>query len=96
MVCWIIGQLWYNGMTILNALRQRAFNTGLGTILRAFCCGIATFITNPKYSQMSDTRDNVERLQEREIVADDIGSIWIKLTQTDSGMEGPASRYVKK
>ena len=96
MVCWIIGQLWYNGTTILNALRQRAFKTRLGTILRAFCCGIATFITNPKYSRMSDTRDDVERLQEQEIVADDIGAIWIKLTQTDSVMEGPTSQYVKE
>ena len=59
LVCWIVSQLWY-----IRYLKQRAFNTGLGTILRAFCYGIAAFITNPKYSQMPETKDEIERLQE--------------------------------
>ena len=67
-------------------MKQRAFDTGLGTILRVFCCGIAAFITNPKYSQVPETRDEIEGLQEQENVADDIGAIWIKLTQGDSVM----------
>ena len=77
-------------------MKQRAFDTGLGTILRAFCCGIAAFITNPKYSQVPETRDDIERLQEQEIAADDIGAIWIKLTQGDSVMQGPASQDMKE
>ena len=96
MVFWIIGQLWYKGMKINRALKQRAFDTGRGTILRAFCCGITAFITNPKYSQVSETRDDVEGLQEQEIAADDIGAIWIKLTQRVSVMQGSASQYVKE
>ena len=88
--------MWYNGTKIIRVLKQRAFDTGLGTILRAFCYGIAPFITNPKYSQVSETRDDVKGLQEQEITADDIGAIWIKLTQRDSVMQGPASQDMKE
>ena len=83
-------------MKIIHSLKQRAFDTGMGTILRAFCCGIATFVTNPKYSQVSETIDDIERLQEQEIVADDIGAIWIKLTQGDSVMQGPANQDMRE
>ena len=61
------------------------------TILRAFCCGIATFIINPKYSPVPEVREDMERLQEQDVDSDDIGPTWIRLTQGDSMMEGPAS-----
>ena len=61
LVCWIVSQLWYNGTKIIQSLKQRAFHTCLGTILRAFCCGIATFITNPKYSPVLEAREYMER-----------------------------------
>ena len=91
-VLWVIGQLWYNGMKIIDSLKQRAFNTGMGTILRAVCCGIAVFVTNPKYLQVPGTGDNIEeRLLEQEIAAVDIETIWIKLTQEDNVMQVPRS-----
>ena len=46
---------------------------------------------NPKYSHVPETREDMERLQEQDVDSDDIRSIWIKLTQEDSVMEGPVS-----
>ena len=80
LVCWIVSQLWYNGTKIIWSLKQRAFYTVLGTILQAFCSGIATFITNPKYSPVPEAREDMERLQEQDVDSDDIGSMWIRLT----------------
>ena len=66
-VLWVIGKLWYNDMKIINSLKQQAFNIGIGIILRAFVCGVAAFVTNPKYSQVLGSRDVVEeRLQGQE------------------------------
>ena len=45
---------------------------------------------------MSETRDDIEGLQEQDIAADDIGAIWIKLTQGDSLMQEPASQDMKE
>ena len=72
-VLWVLGQLGYNGTQIINALKERAFKMGLGTILCAFCCGIAAFVTNPKYmpgKHMNPTG----RLQRQDSTADDIES----------------------
>ena len=38
-------------MKIIDLMKKRAFKTGIGTILRAFFCGIAAFMTSTKYSQ---------------------------------------------
>ena len=96
-VFWVIGQLWYNGTKIIDSSKQRAFNTSMGTILRAFCCRIAMFVTNPKYSQVPGTREDIkEKLQEQEIAADNIGTIWITLTQGDNVMQGPTSQDMRE
>ena len=72
-VFWVIGQLWYNGTKIIDSLKKRAFKTGIGTILRAFCCGIAAFMTSPKYSQVPGTQgDPVGRLQGQGAVEVDV------------------------
>ena len=92
LVCWI---LWYNSTKIIRSLKQRAVHTGLGTILQAFCYGIAAFITNPKYSPVPETREDMEGLQGQDIDSEDIGSIWIKLTQGDSMMQGLASLVMR-
>ena len=61
---WVLGQLWYNGTKIIESLKKKAFKTGVGTILRAFCCGITTFMTSTKYSQALGTQaDPVGGLQ---------------------------------
>ena len=74
-VFWVLGQLWYNGTQIVGALKKQAFNMGLGTILRAFCCGIVAFVTNPKYSHMPGNHVGpVGRLQGQETPADNIES----------------------
>ena len=36
----------------MKALKDQAYKLGLATILRAFCCGIAAFILNPKYDDV--------------------------------------------
>ena len=48
-VFWVLGQLGYNGTQIINAIKESAFKTGLGTILHAFYCGITAFVTKTKY-----------------------------------------------
>ena len=48
-LAWILGQLAYNGSKILDALKGQAFQLGIATILRAFCCGIVAFILKAKY-----------------------------------------------
>ena len=74
-VLWVIGQLWYNGKKIADFLKQWAFNTSIGTILRAFCCGVAAFVMNPKYSQFPIAKDDVEEgLERQETTVDDIGA----------------------
>ena len=40
---------------------------------------------------MPEVREDMERLQEQDADSDDIGPTWIRLTQGDSMMEGPAS-----
>ena len=92
-VLWIVGQLGYNGTKIIDSLKQHAFNTGIGTILRAFCCGVAVFITNPKYSQVPRAKDDVEEgLQRQEATAGDKGADWARLKQGSELMHGPASQ----
>ena len=59
-ICYLIGQLWYNGTKVIQSLKLWAFKTSITTVLRAFCCGVATFVINPKYSQIPGTKENVE------------------------------------
>ena len=55
-VLWVLGQLGYNGTQIVKALKEQAYKLGLATILRAFCCGIAALITNPKYADVPSVK----------------------------------------
>ena len=82
-------------MKTIWSWKPRAVDTGLGITLRVSCCGIASVITNPQYSQVPETRDDMEGLQGQDIDSEDIGSIWIKLTQGDSVMQGPASLVMR-
>ena len=77
LVCWIVCQLWYNGSRIIGSLEQRA---SLGMLLRVLCCGIATFIINPKYIPVSEAREDQERLQDRDINLINIGPAGVRLT----------------
>ncbi len=45
---------------------------------------------------MPDAREDLERLQEQDVNSNDIGPTWIRLTQGDSVMEGPASLVYSK
>ena len=56
MCLWVLGQILYNGTQIVQSLKQRALATKVGTVLRAFCCGVAAFVTDPKYSQVPGLR----------------------------------------
>ena len=70
---------------IIKSLKQCA---SLGALLRAFCCGIATFIINPKYAPVSEAREDQEILQDQDINLIDIGPAWVRLTQGSHVMEG--------
>ena len=52
-MCYIISQLWYNGMKIVQFLRLREFKTSISTILWALCCRVAAFMVSPKYAQVA-------------------------------------------
>ena len=81
---WVIGQLGYNGTKIIDSLKQHAFNTSIGTVLRAFCSGVAAFVTNPKYLQVPGTKESVEGgLQMQDATTNDKGTNWTGL-QKDS------------
>ena len=70
-VLWVLGQLGYNGTQIVKALKDQAYKLGLATILRAFCCGIAAFITNPKYADVLVGQGNqVNRLPRQDSTLD--------------------------
>ena len=49
---WVLSQLGYNRSQIVKALIKQAYQLGLATILRAFCCGIAAFILKSKYDNV--------------------------------------------
>ena len=51
-VLWVLSQLGYNGTQIVKALKEQAYQLGLATILRVFCCGISAFILKPKYDNV--------------------------------------------
>ena len=88
LVCWIVCQLWYNGSRIIRSLEQ---HVSLGTFLRAFCCGIATFIIKPKYTPVAEAREDQERLQEQDINLINIGPAWTRAAPETHVMEGSAS-----
>ena len=74
-VLWVLRQLGYNGTQIVKALKEQTYKLGLATILRAFCCGIAAFITNPKYADVPVGQGNqVHRLPRQEDSTLDIES----------------------
>ena len=89
---WVIGQLWYNGTKNVGSLKKRAFDIGLGTILRDFCCGVTAFVTNPKYSHMPGNQGGpIGRLQEQEAVEDDIEAAQTTRKSGNDGMARTAS-----
>ena len=67
-VLWVLSQLGYNGTQIVKALKDQAYKLGIATILRAFCCGIAAFILNPKYDNVPVNQ--VQRLPRRDSARD--------------------------
>ena len=70
-VLWVLGQLGYNETQIVKALKEQAYKLGLATILRAFCCGIAAFITHPKYADVPVGQGNqVHRLPRHDSILD--------------------------
>ena len=61
-ICYIIGQLWYNGTKIIQSLKLDIFKTSITTILSAFCCRVAAFVVNPKYSHVSRQQEDLEEV----------------------------------
>ena len=59
-ICYIIAQLWYNGLKIIKSLKLRDFQPNLSAILRAFCCGVAAFVVSLKYAQVNWQQEDVE------------------------------------
>ena len=66
---------------------------GLGTILRAFCCGVAAFIINPKYSHMPGNQGGpVGRFQEQEAIEDNIEAARPTRRSGKEGTMSPGGR----
>ena len=59
-IIYLVGQLWYNGSKIIQSLKIREFQPTFTAILRAFCCGIASFVVSSKYSQAIHQQEDVE------------------------------------
>ena len=68
----------------------------MGTLLRAFCCGIATFIIKPEYAPVAEAQEDQERLQEQDIDLINIGPAWTRVAQRTHVMEGPASTNMRE
>ena len=45
---------------------------------------------------MPEVKEDMKRLQKQDVNSDDIGSTWIRLTEGDSVIEGPASLVLSK
>ena len=87
-MCWITDQLCSNDTKIIWSWQQRVVHAGLGNLLQASWCRIAAVMMNPKYSPVSEVREDMARLQEQDVYSGDIGSIGIKLTQGHNVMGG--------
>ena len=59
-IYYLIGKLWYNGSKIIKSLKIREFQPTFTATLRAFCCGVASFVISPKYSQAIRQQEDVE------------------------------------
>ena len=59
-IIYLVGQLWYNGSKIIQSLKIREFQPTFTAMLRAFCCGVASFVISPKYSQAIRQQEDVE------------------------------------
>ena len=77
---WVLSQLGYNGTQIVKVLNDQAYKLGLATILRAFCCGIAAFILNPKYDDMPVNQ--VQRLPRQDSARD------VEAAHSQEGLHG--------
>ena len=92
-ICYLVGQLWYNGTKIIKSLKQQAFKTGNTTILCTFSCGVAAFVTNPKYSHIPGAKDDVEEgLQRQETPAGDMGLDQVRMKL----MPGPVGQRLSE
>ena len=93
LVCWIGCQLWYNGSRIIRSLEQ---HVSLGTFLRAFCCGIATFVIKPKYTPGAEVQEDQERLQEQDIDLINMGPAWTRAVPETHVTEGPIAKSARE
>ena len=92
-VLWVLGQLGYNRTQIINALKEHTFKIGLATILHAFCCGIAAFVKNPKYTDVPGSHVNpTGRLQWQDSTADVIESARLFEGPSDNSILGSDRR----
>ena len=69
-ICYLIGQLWYNGSKIIKSLKIWKLPPNLTALLRAFCCGIAAFVVSPKYSQVIWQQEDMEEGRQSSLGAD--------------------------
>ena len=73
LVCWLGGQLWYNGARVLET---RGSSISLGTFCKVLCCGMAALLVKPSYDPVMETREEKEEPQEQEMNLLNIGVAW--------------------
>ena len=59
LVCWLGGQLWYNGSRILGT---RGSSISLGMFCKASCCGMAALRVKPDYDPVVGAQEDKEEL----------------------------------
>ena len=88
LVCWLGGQLWYNGSRILGS---RGSSISLGMFFRAICCGMATLLMKPDYGPVVGAREDREELQDQDVDLINMGAAWKRRHPETCRKTGPTS-----
>ena len=73
LVCWLGGQLWYNGARVLET---RGSSISLGTFCKVLCCGMAALLVKPDYGPVVEAREEKEEPREQEMNLINMGVAW--------------------
>ena len=86
LVCWLGGQLWYNGSSILGS---RGSSISLGTFCTAICCGMTTLLLKPDYGSVVGAREDREEPQDQDVDLINLGVAWTRGNPETCRMTGP-------
>ena len=73
LVCWLGGQLWYNGSRVLET---RGSSISLGMFCKVLCCGMAALLVKPDYGPVVEAREDREEPRDQEMNLINMGVAW--------------------